>query len=155
MPFADENTQRFLPGLFMRVNVPIAIVVDCPDHGMFFRSSSKIDRERIQQAEKQRPKLNFGCLDNFKVKDGPKSGDLLKRNTLSYLDVFSSRQFLYLHQSIQQLHKHEYSKAERLNTGVLVSTSLGFNSMLCGYKGWYKERLGAIRHVFALHTYSF
>lgn len=27
--------------------------------------------------------------------------------------------------------------------------------MLCGYKGWYKRRPGAIRHVFALHAYSF
>ena len=27
--------------------------------------------------------------------------------------------------------------------------------MLCGYEGWYKRRPGAIRHVFALHAYSF
>ena len=135
--------------------VPIAIVADCPDHGMFFRSPGKIDQERIQQAEKQRPKLDFGSLDDFKVKDGPKSGDLLKRNIHSYLDVFSSRQLLYLHQAIRQLREQEYSKVERLNIGMLVSTSLEFNSMLCGYKGWYKKRPGAIRHVFALHAYSF
>ena len=135
--------------------MPIAIVADCPDHGMFFRSPGKIDQERIQQAEKQRPKLDFGSLDDFKVKDGPKSGDLLKRNIHSYLDVFSSRQLLYLHQAIRQLREHEYGKAERLNIGVLVSTSLEFNSMLCGYKGWYKKRPGAIRHVFAMHAYSF
>ena len=38
---------------------------------------------------------------------------------------------------------------------MLVSTSLEFNSLLCGYKGWSKRRPGAIRHVFALHAYSF
>lgn len=135
--------------------MPIAIVADCPNHGMFFRPPGRIDQERIQQAEKQRPKLDFGGLDNFKVKDGPKSGDLWKRNIHSYLDLFSSRQLLYLCQVIRQLREHEYGKVERLNIGMLVSTSLEFNSMLCGYKGWYKKRPGAIRHVFALHAYSF
>ena len=135
--------------------MPIAIVADCPNHGMFFRPPGRIDQERIQQAEKQRPKLDFGGLDNFKVKDGPKSGDLWKRNIHSYLDLFSSRQLLYLCQAIRQLREHEYGKVERLNIGMLVSTSLEFNSMLCGYKGWYKKRPGAIRHVFALHAYSF
>ena len=38
---------------------------------------------------------------------------------------------------------------------MLISTSLEFNSMLCGYKGWFKRRPGAIRHVFALHAYAF
>jgi hypothetical protein len=38
---------------------------------------------------------------------------------------------------------------------LLVSTSLEFNAMLCGYKGWFKRRPGAIRHVFALHAYAF
>ena len=126
-----------------------------PITGCFFRSPNKIDQERIQLAQKQRPKLDFGCLDNFKVKDGPKSGDLWKRNIHSYLDLFSSRQLLYLHQAIRQLREQEYSKVERLNIGMLVSTSLEFNSMLCGYKGWYKKRPGAIRHVFALHAYCF
>jgi SAM-dependent methyltransferase len=27
--------------------------------------------------------------------------------------------------------------------------------MLCGYKGWFSHRPGAIRHVFGLHAYSF
>ncbi len=97
--------------------------------------------------------MDFGCLDDFKVKNGPKSGDLLTRNIRSYLDVFSSRQLLYLHQSIRKL--REYDKVERLNIGMLVSTSLEFNSMLCGYKGWYQNRPGVIRHVFTLHAYSF
>ncbi len=43
----------------------------------------------------------------------------------------------------------------RLNLALLLSTSLEFNSMLCGYKGASSNRPGAIRHVFALHAYSF
>ncbi|MFQ5410635.1 MAG: hypothetical protein ACE5FI_19665, partial [Anaerolineales bacterium] len=45
--------------------------------------------------------------------------------------------------------------AARINLALLVSTSLEFNSMLCGYKGADKRRPGAIRHTFALHAYSF
>ena len=92
-------------------------------------------------------------MSDFAVKDGPKSGDLLRHNVRSYLDVFSSRQLLYLHYAIQQL--RDYTGINHLTLGTLVSTSLEFNSMLCGYKGWYKRRPGAIRHVFALHAYSF
>jgi hypothetical protein len=87
------------------------------------------------------------------VKDGPKSGDLIGRNIHSYLDTFSSRQLLYLHHSIRLL--SHYQGAARLNLALLVSTSLEFNSLLCGYKGWFQRRPGAIRHVFALHAYAF
>ena len=132
---------------------PIAIVAVCEEHGTFFRSPSETDRARINQADVQRHELDFGTLSDFVVADGPKSGDLLRHNINSYLDVFSSRQLLYLHQAIQQL--RGYTGIGKLNLGMLVSTSLEFNSMLCGYKGWYKRRPGAIRHVFALHAYSF
>jgi putative DNA methylase len=37
----------------------------------------------------------------------------------------------------------------------LISTSLEFNSLLCGYKGAGIRRPGAIRHVFSHHAYSF
>jgi hypothetical protein len=43
----------------------------------------------------------------------------------------------------------------RLNLALLVSTSLEFNSVLCGYKGADKRRPGAIRHTFSHHAYSF
>ncbi len=43
----------------------------------------------------------------------------------------------------------------RLNLALLLSTSLEFNSMLCGYKGKSKRRPGAVRHAFAHHAYSF
>ena len=132
---------------------PIAIVAVCEAHGIFFRSPSESDRARIKQADNERSKLDFGPLEHFRVNDGPKSSDLLRHNIRSYLDVFSSRQLLYLHSAILQL--HDYTGIEKLTLGTLVSTSLEFNSMLCGYKGWYKRRPGAIRHVFALHAYSF
>ncbi len=43
----------------------------------------------------------------------------------------------------------------RLWLGMLLSTSLEFNSILCGFKGADKRRPGAIRHVFSHHAYSF
>ncbi len=133
--------------------VPVAIVGVCEEHGIFFRSPGEADLERSRAADARRASLDFGALSDFAVKDGPKSGDLLKRNIHSYLEVFSSRQLLYLHTVIRLL--REYDGIEKLILGTLVSTSLEFNSMLCGYKGWYKRRPGAIRHVFALHAYSF
>jgi putative DNA methylase len=43
----------------------------------------------------------------------------------------------------------------RLVLGLLTSTSLDFNSLLCGYKGYGRRPAGAIRHVFAHHAYTF
>lgn len=133
--------------------VPVAIAGVCEQHGIFFRSPGEPDLKRIRQADEQRDSLDFGPVSDFKVQDGPKSGDLLRHNIRSYLDVFSSRQLLYLHNAIERL--RHYPEIDKLILGTLVSTSLEFNSMLCGYKGWYKRRPGAIRHVFALHAYSF
>ena len=132
---------------------PIAIVATCIEHGIFFRAPDDADRQRIKRADDSRLELDMSPMEDFRVADGPKAGDLLKRNIHSYLDLFSSRQLLYLHQSVQQL--REYEGVEKINLAMLVSASLEFNAMLCGYKGWYKRRPGAIRHVFALHAYSF
>ncbi len=145
--------QELLDLPFYSRYVPIAIVGSCMEHGVFFRPPSASDLERIQYADAERSNLNFGNLDNFDIEYGDKTRDLLKRNVHSYLDTFSSRQLLYIYHAIQEL--NNYDKTDRLNLGMLVSTSLEFNSMLCGYKGWYKRRPGAIRHVFALHAYSF
>ena len=133
--------------------VPIAIVASCVEHGIFFRPPSAYDLRRMQWADRERSELDFGDVDSFIVEYGDKTRDLLKHNIHSYLDTFSSRQLLYIYHAIQEL--KNYDKIDRLNLGMLVSTSLEFNSMLCGYKGWYKRRPGAIRHVFALHAYSF
>lgn len=148
-----QQYEEFLELPFYARYVAVAIVGVCEEHGIFFRSPGEADLERIREADARRASLDFGLLSDFAVKDGPKSGDLLKRNIHSYLEVFSSRQLLYLHTAIGLL--REYDGIEKLILGTLVSTSLEFNSMLCGYKGWYKRRPGAIRHVFALHAYSF
>jgi putative DNA methylase len=152
-PVCGQKYEELLDIPYYARYMPIAIVATCTEHGLFFRSPGKHDLARIDRAKKLRDGLDFRPLEAFRLKGGPKSGDLLKRNINSYLDVFSSRQLLYLHQAIQQL--RDYDGASKLNLGLLVSASLEFNSMLCGYKGWYKRRPGAIRHVFALHAYSF
>ncbi len=132
---------------------PFAIVGECNRHGLFIRKPGAQDVDRIEKAHKLRSRLDFGPLENFLVADGPKSGDLLRRNISSYLDVFSSRQLAYLHRAVELT---QYNRqAVRLNLALLISTSLEFNSLLCGYKGWSKNRPGAIRHVFSLHAYSF
>jgi len=152
-PVCGQEYEELLDTPFYARYVPIAIAATCPEHGLFFRSPGELDLARLERADEQRGELDFGPLEDFRVKDGPKSGDLLRRHVNSYLDVFSSRQLLYLCQAIQQL--RGYEGIAKLNLGMLVSASLEFNSMLCGYKGWYKRRPGAIRHVFALHAYSF
>ena len=151
-PDCGEKYAELLEIPFYSRYVPIAIAANCQEHGQFFRSPSTLDLARIEQADQRRQELDFGDPESFIVGDGPKSGDLLRHAIPSYLDVFSSRQLLYLHHAIRLL--AGYGGIEKLNLGTLISTSLEFNSMLCGYKGWYKRRPGAIRHVFALHAYS-
>ena len=131
----------------------VAVVGECATHGLFHRAPSAHDLDVIAKADRMRGKLDFGACEDFRVRDGPKSGDLIRHNIHSYLDVFSSRQLLYLHSATTHLQR--YAELERLNLAMLVSTSLEFNSMLCGYKGWHKNRPGAIRHTFGLHAYSF
>jgi hypothetical protein len=152
-PNCGQKYQELLDTPFYARYVPIAIAAKCPVHGVFFRSPGKADIERILAANSVRGSLDWGKLENFAVRGGPKSGDLIGRNIHSYLDVFSSRQLLYLYHSIQLL--RDYQGAAKLNLALLVSTSLEFNSLLCGYKGWFQRRPGAIRHVFALHAYAF
>ena len=60
---------------------------------------------------------------------------------------------MYVSEALRLLRHRE--PMSRLNLGLLVSTSLEFNCLMCGYKGANRPRPGAIRHVFALHAYSF
>ncbi len=152
-PSCGQEYKELLDLPFYARYTPVAIFLFCDEHGYLFRPPGESDLALIELADSHRRNLDFGPAADFKVKDGPKSGDLLKRSVHSYLDVFSSRQLMYLDQCIRQL--RDYTGASKLNLGMLVSTSLEFNSMLCGYKGWYKRRPGAIRHTFALHAYSF
>jgi len=148
-----QKYQEVLHLPFYARYAPIAVVGDCPKHGLFFRAPGPQDLTRLREADRQRHHLDWQPLEDFLIENGPKSGDLVARNIRSYLDVFSSRQLLYLHHATRLV--QEYRGAVRLNLALLVSTSLEFNSMLCGYKGADKRRPGAIRHVFALHAYSF
>ncbi len=133
--------------------VPVATAAVCASHGFFFRPPSERDFAGIERANALRADLDFAPIADFAVKDGPKSADLLRRGVRSYLDLFSSRQLLYIRNAATLLER--FDGVEKLNLAMLVSTSLEFNSMMCGYKGWYARRPGAIRHVFALHAYSF
>lgn len=152
-PTCGEKYRELLEVPFYARYAPVAIAAACPDHGFFFRSPGPDDLARIAQADARRSSLDLAPVQDFVVQGGPKSDDLLKHRILSYLDVFSSRQLLYIERAIRLLRQCE--DVVKLNLGMLVSTSLEFNSMLCGYKGWYSRRPGAIRHVFALHAYSF
>jgi SAM-dependent methyltransferase len=148
-----EKYRDLLDVPFYARYVPVAIVADCPEHGLVFKSPDAADLARLRAADEARASLDFGDPADFAVMDGPKSGDLRNRNVTSYLDVFSSRQLLYLSHAIRLLAGER--GVVKLNLALLVSTSLEFNAMLCGYKGWFKNRPGAIRHVFGLHAYSF
>lgn len=132
---------------------PIAIVGECSHHGLFFKPPSERDLALTREADKQRLKLDLGDERDFKIIQGPKSRDLVRRNITSYLDLFSSRQLLYLAEANDILQSIE--PGARMSLALLVSTSLEFNCMLCGYKGGAKNRPGAIRHTFSHHAYSF
>ena len=130
---------------------PLAISGHCPEHKLFFRAPDARLRQALDEADGARAGL---ALDrtSFVIENGRKSVQLLNRGVDNYLDLFSSRQLLYLERAIAWLDGAE--PLARLNLGLLVSTSLEFNSMLCGYKGKDKRRPGAIRHTFAHHAYS-
>jgi putative DNA methylase len=130
---------------------PVAVVGRCGVHGLFFKRPDSHDRERMAAANDRRPE--FSPREDFGIARGPKSADLLRRGITSYVDLFSSRQTLYLQAAGEAL--PTFPPLVRLNLALLVSTSLEFNSMLCGYKGGDKRRPGAVRHTFSHHAYSF
>lgn len=133
--------------------VPLAVAGQCAQDGLFFAAPRPEDVARIERANAQRGELDFGPIQDFAVQAGPKSSDLLRRGIAHYLELYSSRQLLYLHRAIELL--PSFDPLVRLNLALLVSTSLEFNSMLCGYKGGDKRRPGAVRHTFSHHAYSF
>jgi putative DNA methylase len=134
--------------------IPLVIVGECARHGQFFKSLDDADRELWQKAREQFGTLDFDCREDFAIEPGPKSKDLLRNGISHYLDLFSARQLYYLETAIRLIQAME-DHTERLVFSLLVSTSLEFNSMLCGYKGRGKRRPGAIRHTFSHHAYSF
>jgi putative DNA methylase len=132
--------------------VPLAAWGECVFHRLFITSPGQKEHDALAEADAQRATLPFAPAD-FQIGKGPKSKSLLARGITSYLDLFSSRQLLFLGRAIE--HLQEVEPLTRLNLALLVSTSLEFNSMLCGYKGMTQTRPGAIRHTFSHHAYSF
>jgi putative DNA methylase len=137
---------------FYRRYEPLAVAGRCPVHGFFLKSPDLLDGEAKQRADERRMQLLFARAD-FAIEPGRKSQHLVNRGINHYLDLFSSRQLIYLARAIECLPFHE--PATRLNLGLLLSTSLEFNSMLCSYKGKLPRRSGAVRHTFAHHAYAF
>jgi len=129
---------------------PVAVMSDCPDHGSLIGSVVEHDLALLDEADKARGRLKLD--ESLKIEEGPKSTTLLQKGITSYSDLFSSRQILYLNQATDIVRSMD--DASRLFLSLLVSTSLEFNSMLCGYKGVRVRRAGAIRHVFSHHAYS-
>jgi putative DNA methylase len=133
--------------------VPLVISGMCPEHGYFFKAVTERDLATIDQARTLAQNINFGDPRGFRVPNGPKSDDLLRREVTSFQELFTPRQLLYLSTSWELL--SQVSRDDRAWLSLLLSTSLEFNSLLCGYKGAGIRRPGAIRHVFSHHAYSF
>ncbi|MFH0959597.1 MAG: hypothetical protein V1897_12925, partial [Pseudomonadota bacterium] len=133
--------------------VPLVIVGSCGEHGLFFKNLSDADFEALKQAEILLRNADFGDEKDFLIPNGPKSDSLINRGIRSFQELFTPRQLLYIKSAIEAI--ADFPTADRLWLGLLVSTSLDFNSFLCGYKGSGLRRPGAIRHVFSHHAYSF
>jgi putative DNA methylase len=130
----------------------LAVAGHCSAHGLFHKSPDWRDRAALHRADDRRPALPL-AREQFRVIPGDKSIQLAHRGIDNYLDLFSSRQLIVLSEVIGQLPSED--AMIRMNLALLVSTSLEFNSMLCGYKGVNKRRAGAVRHTFAHHGYAF
>ncbi|MBI5118687.1 hypothetical protein HZA56_19640 [Candidatus Poribacteria bacterium] len=149
----NEQYKEILEEPFSERYVPLVVVGNCPLHKQFFKSVGKDDLRLINEAKAQSASLDFGDPAKLQIHGGPKSGDLLKRRISSYQDLFAPRQLLYLDTARRLLSNAK--PQDRLWLALLISTSLEFNSILCGYKGSSIRRPGAIRHVFSHHAYSF
>ena len=162
-PLLEKGTQRcdaclsefadILDEPFSERYVPLVIVGACRKHGHFFKSVDEYDQMLASQAQTLARQIDFGDPQNFSIPSGPKSDDLLRRKITSFQELFTPRQLLYLNSSLELL--SGVSPEDRLWLALLLSTSLEFNSLLCGYKGAGIRRPGAIRHVFSYHAYSF
>lgn len=138
---------------FAKRYVPFVVVGNCRQHGMFFNKFEENDMDALARATHITSEEVRFDENDFIIEPGPKSADLIRRGIRNYLELFSDRQLLYLNTAINLLQKYE--PRIRLNLALLISTSLEFSSMLCGYKGAEVRRPGAIRHTFSHHAYSF
>lgn len=149
----DEALANMTHVPFAERYVPLVTVGFCPSHGQFFKATDAHDVAMAEKARKAAAHVSLPQRDSLRVPDGPKSSDLLSKRVSCFSDLFSPRQLIYISTAKELLDRTE--NRHRLWLALLVSTSLEFNSMLCGYKGVAKNRPGAIRHVFSHHAYSF
>jgi len=146
-----KNISEATDSPFYKRYIPLVIQSTCSEHSTYFKSVDSFDLDRIKESEESSscnlPKRNFA------INEGPKSKDLIRRNIKYYSELFYPRQAIYLNESKKLIQK--VPEEHRLWLSLLISTSLEFNSALCGYKGAEARRSGAIRHVFSHHAYSF
>jgi putative DNA methylase len=152
-PVCRETFQELRSEPFVERYCPVIIFGSCLQHGKFYKKPDAGDFTNIAKAKDFAAKNVHMPLKILTVKDGPKSCDLLSRGIDTFADVFSPRQQIYLTVAKELIDQVE--EKHRLWLSMLISTSLEFNSLLCGYKGGDKRRPGAIRHVFSHHAYSF
>ena len=133
--------------------VPLVITGHCKTHESFFKALDLKDIDTLESARRWVTRNIHFSTDGFEIPSGPKSNDLQNRNVRHFYELFFPRQLMYINhcQSILR----SLPKEHTLWMALLLSTSLEFNSALCGYKGAEKRRPGAIRHVFSHHAYSF
>jgi putative DNA methylase len=133
--------------------VPLVTVGFCEAHRQFFKTVDDDDLSAIIAAQSACTHALLPKKESLRVPDGPKSRDLLSKKIDCYADLFTARQLLYISTAKELLERVD--SKHRVWLALLISTSLEFNSALCGYKGSNKRRPGAIRHVFSHHAYSF
>jgi len=133
--------------------IPLVTVGFCKSDGQFFKAVDQFDLAVIRKAKEDAATVELPPRERLQIVDGPKSRDLLSRKIDSYAELFTPRQLLYISHAKRLLDAVPFR--HRLWLALLISTSLEFNSILCGYKGSDKRRPGAIRHVFSHHAYSF
>ncbi len=138
---------------FTKRYVPIIIVGYCHIHHTFFKKIAEADLKLISLAARWVKKNTQYSSSDFEIPHGPKSDDLINRNIHYFSELFFPRQLAYI--AHFQAVLSTVSQEHKLWLALLLSTSLEFNSALCGYKGAEKRRPGAIRHVFSHHAYSF
>jgi putative DNA methylase len=147
--------------------LPVALAGRCPQHKLFFAALRQDDCTVIEKANAQRSQITLDPA-HFTIEPGSKSQALIDHNIHNYLDLFTSRQLLYLDAASRWLNRELLTEHESRNTNLgirntllnlalLTSTSLEFNTLLCGYKGYGTKtrRPGSIRHAFTYHAYSF
>ena len=132
---------------------PLIVAGECAKCGQFHKKPDSRDFAAAESARAESAKIAGELPSDDFIADGPKSGDLLRREINRYSELFSPRQLLFLARAKTALSRAP--RAERTWLALLISGALEFNSMLCGFKGGSHWRAGAIRHVFSHHAYSF